>query len=163
VELPAHIGNIPVEEWLPFLVPIITLYVVGRRRERRRRAEVARLPRAEQLLNPPTAQRVVETLHAARHENAETKFLPLLYPPGPDGMTVAELARQACVAPARVEELLDELEELGYVQLEGTPGTESRVGLTIEGYDLVDATAQALVSIARERNATPQTADRGEA
>jgi DNA-binding transcriptional ArsR family regulator len=147
----AHIGNIPVEEWLPFLVPVIALYLFGRRRERRRRAEVEQLPPVEQLLDAPTAERVVATLRAARHGDAAAKYLPLLYPPGPDGMTVAELAAHAHVGPERVERLLDELEELGYVELEGDAGTGQRVGLTLEGYGLVSATEAALVSIARER------------
>jgi hypothetical protein len=153
VYLYAHIGNIPVEEWLPFLVPIIALYLFGRRRERRRRAEVARLPPAEQLLDRPTAERVVEALQAGRYKDADTKYLPLLYPPGPDGMTVAELAGHARIQPGRVEGLLDELEELGYIELEGDAGAGQRVSLTIEGYDLVDATEAALLDAARVRGA----------
>jgi hypothetical protein len=49
VEVLAHIGDIPVEEWLPFLVPIIGLYVWGRRRERRGREKVRRLPDVSEL------------------------------------------------------------------------------------------------------------------
>lgn len=46
----AHIGNIPVEEWLPFVVPVVALYLYGRRKDRHRRNEVERLPEAGELL-----------------------------------------------------------------------------------------------------------------
>lgn len=155
VYLFAHIGNIPVEEWLPFLVPLIVLYVYGRRRDRRRRAEVASLPGAGELLDEATVDAVLAHLAESRHGDASARFLPLLYPPGPDGMTVGQIAAHAHLDPDAVARLLDELEELGYVEREGADGPGQIVTLTIEGYDLVNQTEAALLSCARARSGHP--------
>src|ERR1700724_2349641 len=107
----AHIGNIPVEEWLPFLVPIVGLYVYGRRKDRRRRAAVGRLPDASEGLDERTIKQIVADLSKAKHNTVSPEHLPLLYPPGPDGMSASELATRIPSDPASVERLLEELEE----------------------------------------------------
>jgi hypothetical protein len=55
--------------------------------------------------------------------------------------------------PETVERLLEELEELGYLDLEGSDGLDGgrRVWLTVEGYDLVYVTESALLA-ASSRN-----------
>jgi hypothetical protein len=146
----AHIGNIPVEEWLPFLVPVVALYLVIRRRERRRRDAVSRLPGPSELLDEHTVELVLARWAQGRHPGARARHLPLLYPPGPDGMTVAELAARAGCDLATVERLLAELEDLGYVELDGEDGPEQTASLTIEGHDLVNQTESALLAAARE-------------
>jgi hypothetical protein len=145
----AHIGNIPVEEWLPFVVPVVALYVYGRRRGRHRRKEVELLPGAGEMLDEGTVERVLARWSESRHGDASAHHLLVLYPPGPDGLTAGELAGRTGSDPAGVERLLAELEDLGYV--EGYDGPEQRVCLTIEGYDLVNVTESVLLEAARER------------
>jgi hypothetical protein len=137
----AHIGNVPVEEWLPFLVPIVALYIYGRRRERRRRARAGRLPGPEERLDDATATRVLSELATADHASISREQLPLLVPPGPDAMSAAELAPRLGCAPAEVERLLGELEALEYLELDG----DGRAWLTFRGYELLDATESALL------------------
>ena len=146
VDLIAHIGNIPVEEWLPFLVPIVGLFVYGRHRERRRRQEVGQLPEAGAPLDERTLRRVEDEWSRANHAQISREHLPLLYPPGPDGMSASELAGRAGSEPAAVERLLEELEELDYLEIEQREGfAEQRVWLTFRGYELVDSTEVALL------------------
>jgi hypothetical protein len=147
----AHIGKVPVEEWLPFLVPVIALYLYGRRRGRTRRREVARLPEASELLDERSTARVVEEWVKGRHGQAKARHVPLLYPPGPDGATAGELAERTGRDVPAVERLLGELHELGYVELDGPDGPEQEVSLTLEGYDLLEVTEAALLDEARER------------
>jgi hypothetical protein len=142
----AHIGNIPVEEWLPFLVPIVALYVYGRRKERRRREAVGRLPNPAQALDDATVKRIVTVLSAAKHGDVSPEHLPLLYPPGPDGLSTAELANRVHSDPATVDRLLEQLENLEYLELEDREGGDGpRVCLTFKGYELMDATETALL------------------
>jgi DNA-binding transcriptional ArsR family regulator len=146
VQIIAHIGNIPVEEWLPFLVPIVALYVYGRRRERRRRAAVGRLPDPGEL-DGDTIRRVVGEWSAGQHGDLAAEHLALVYPPGPDGMTAAELAERVHRDPATVERQLEELEELDYLELEDREGFDGRrAWLTFKGYELLDATETALLA-----------------
>jgi hypothetical protein len=144
----AHIGGIPVQESLPFLVPIVALVIYGRRRGRRRRREVSRLPDAAELLDGPSVQRVLAEWSKGRHADAAARHVPLFYPPGPDGLTAGELAARTGESTATVAPLLAELQELGYIDLEGP---DQDVSLTLEGYDLLDATESALLEVARER------------
>ncbi|HEV2923879.1 MAG TPA: helix-turn-helix domain-containing protein [Solirubrobacteraceae bacterium] len=141
----AHIGNIPVEEWLPFLVPIIGLYIYGRRNERRRREAVGRLPDAAEGLDERTIKQIVADLSGAKHDAISPEHLPLLYPPGPDGLSTAELAERTNSDPAAVERLLEDLEEHEYLDLDGESYEDRRVSLTFKGYELVDATELALL------------------
>jgi len=142
----AHIGNIPVEEWLPFVVPVVALYIYGRRRERRRREAVGRLPDPGEPLDGDTVERVVAEWSAAKHSDVSPEHLPLLYPPGPDGMTAAELANRVHSDAATVERLLEQLEDLEYLELEDCEGPDGpRALLTFRGYELVDATETALL------------------
>jgi hypothetical protein len=142
----AHIGNIPVEEWAPFVVPVVALYLYGRRKERRRRAAVGRLPNPGEPLDESTVERVVAEWSAAKHGNLSREHLPLLYPPGPDGLTAGELAKRLHADPATVERLLEQLEDLEYLDLEDGDGLDGRRAvLTFKGYELVDATETALL------------------
>ena len=147
----AHIGNIPVEEWLPFLVPIIGLYIYGRRKDRRRRAAVARLPDVRDPLDGRMIEDVLADLSRANHDRVSADHLPLLYPPGPDGLSVLDLAeRTNSDDPAVVERLLVELEGLEYLDLDGGENFEDqRAWLTFKGFELVDATEIALLAAAQ--------------
>ena len=147
----AHIGGIPVQETLPFLVPIVALVLYGRRRGRVRRREVQRLPGAGELLDAPTVDRVLAAWSHGRHADAAARHVPLLYPPGPDGVSAGELAVRTGEDPVSVARLLAELHDLGYVELDGPDGPEQEVSLTLEGYDLLDVTEGVLLEVARER------------
>ncbi len=152
----AHIGNIPVEEWAPFLVPVLVLYLYGRHKNRRRREAVQRLPDASEPLDESTVELVVARWAKARHEDLSPAYLPLLYPPGPDGMNAGELAERIHADPATVERLLGELEDLGYLDLDGRDGFDGpRVSLTFEGYELVNVTEEVLLA------ASPRASVRG--
>jgi DNA-binding transcriptional ArsR family regulator len=143
----AHIGNIPVEEWLPFLVPVLALYLYVRGKERRRREAVKRLLDASEPLDQGMVESVVARWASAKHEDLSPAYLPLLYPPGPDGMSAGELAERTHADPASVERLLEELEDLGYLDLRQHDGFDGRrVSLTFEGYELLYETEAALLS-----------------
>jgi DNA-binding MarR family transcriptional regulator len=147
VEIIAHIGKIPVEEWLPFLVPIVALYLYGRRKERRRREAVGRLPDPSEPLGEDTVARVLAQWSDAKHSGLSPAHLPLLYPPGPDGLSAEELAARSNSDTATVERLLEQLEDLEYVELENRDGFDGvRAWLTFKGYELVDATEAALLT-----------------
>jgi hypothetical protein len=147
----AHIGNIPVEEWLPFLVPIIGLYIYGRRKDRRRRAAVARLPDVRDPLDGRMIEHVLAELSKAKHDHVSAEHLPLLYPPGPDGLSAVDLAERTNSAdPAVVERLLVELEDLEYLDLNSGENSEDhRAWLAFKGFELVDATEIALLAAAQ--------------
>jgi hypothetical protein len=147
----AHIGNLPIQESLPFLFPVIALVLVIWRKERRRRRELARLPDAEDLLDEHTVELVLARWARSRHKHLTAGHLPLLYPPGPDGMTAAQLSGRADCDVNTVQRLLAELDDLGYVELEGHDGPDQSVSLTVEGYDLLDTTEAVLLDVARER------------
>jgi hypothetical protein len=145
----AHIGNVPVEEWLPFLFPVLALYLYGRHWSRRRRQAVARLPDASELLDEGMVRRVVARWSAADHTELSLGLVPLFYPPGPEGMTAAELAARIHRDPVAIEQSLEELQELGYLDLEDREDLiERRVWLTIEGQDLLDLTEDELLTAA---------------
>ena len=150
----AHIGNIPVEEWLPFVAPVVVLYLIGRRAGKRRRAEVRRLPPADELLDGATVQRVLARWAQTRHADARSRHVPLFYPPGPEGSTGRQLAERLATDSDRVERLLGELEELGYVELDGL---DSPVVLTVEGYDLLNETESVLLETVKQREAAQAT------
>jgi hypothetical protein len=147
VHITAHIGNIPVEEWLPFLVPIVALYIYGRRAERRRREAVGRLPDLGEPLENDTIERVLASWSAEKHSHVSPAHLPLLYPPGPDGLTAAEIANKVHSDAATVGRLLEQLEDLGYLELDDFEGVDGpRAVLTFKGYELIDATESALLA-----------------
>jgi DNA-binding transcriptional ArsR family regulator len=145
VDLLAHIGNVPVEEWLPFLVPVVALYLYGRHRDRRRRAAPAELPGSGEPLSESSARQVLAQWSAAEHEGLQAEDVALFCPPGPEGLTAAELGERADAEPAALEAQLARLEGLGYVELEqkGEP-ERRRVWLTLAGYDLVVIAESAL-------------------
>lgn len=147
----AHIGNIPVEEWLPFVAPVVALYLYGRHWERRRRAAVKQLPDAEELLDRQTVDRVLARWAEKGHTQPKASHLPLLYPPGPDDTTTTLLADRAHLDAQTTVRLLAELEDFGYLELDGEPGATQRVLLTIEGHDLANLTEQTLLAAAGER------------
>lgn len=151
---PAHIGNIPVEEWLPFVVPVVLLFVWGRRRERRRRGAVAQLPPAAELLDATTRRRVRGAWDQAGFKGLSGEELPLLYPPGPDGLSAAELAARCEIGESDAEGLLETMEDGGYVELEEREGREGRrAWLTFEGFRLMDVTESELVRALAEQPA----------
>jgi predicted transcriptional regulator len=143
----AHIGKIPVEEWLPFLVPVLVLYLYGRRRERRRREAVRRMAGPAEALDAETMGVVTSSWTKAGRVGLGPAHIPLLYPPGPDGMSPAELAERAHRERGAVVRLLEELEDLGYVELETREGeAEPRAWLTVEGCSLQYETEDVLIS-----------------
>jgi DNA-binding transcriptional ArsR family regulator len=142
----AHIGNVPVEEWLPFLVPVVALFVYGRRKDRRRAAAVRELPDVDHGLDPAAVESVLREWAKSKREHLSPTLLPVLYPPGPDGLTAAELADRTGLGPATVRDLLEQLEDLGYVDLDMAGDPQGpRASLTFEGYDLVYETEAALL------------------
>jgi IclR helix-turn-helix domain len=156
MEVIAHIGNVPVEEWVPFVAPVVAVYLFVRRKERRRREALRRLPDPGEALDDKTVERVVADWSAAKHSDVSPAHLPLLYPPGPDGMTAAELANRAGFDTATVERLLEELEDLEYIEIEHRTGFDGqRAWLTFKGYELLDATEAALLA-ALQRDAPHQ-------
>jgi len=156
----AHIGNVPVEEWLPFLVPVLALYLYGRSRARKRRREVGRLPAAHELLDERTVGRVLEAWSRGRHREPSARHVALMYPPGPDGLTATELAARTGSDVPSVERRLNELHELGYLDLDGPPGPGQQIALTLEGYDLLDVTEGVLLEEAQQRAAQAEAAPR---
>jgi DNA-binding transcriptional ArsR family regulator len=149
----AHLAGIPVEEWAPFWVPIVVLLVWGWRRERRGRAAIAKLPKEQDLLTDATFARIHAAWRAAGLDGAEQRHLKLLYPPGPDGLTVAQLAEQTKLDERAAARQLLELEEAGFVTLDGKPGPEQQVFLTMRGFDLESVTEEELLRAADERAA----------
>ncbi len=153
----AHIGNIPVEEWLPFLVPIVGLYFYGRRRERRRRGEVSELPPTSEGLDPSVVGRIVEGWREARYEGVTPEHLPLLYPPGPDGLSVAELVERTSSGEETVRALLGQLERGDYLDLFPEPQSGGlQAALTLRGFGLVDQTEESLLAALREQGDASQ-------
>ena len=149
MSLIAHIGNVPVEEWLPFLVPVVALYIYGRHKERGRREEVGRLLATDEPLDDSTISAVLDQWSASDHKEVSIEHLPLLYPPGPDGATPAELADRTHRDRDAVQRLLEDLAELGYVDLDEEKGSdEPRAWLTAEGADLVNMTEDTLLAAA---------------
>jgi DNA-binding IclR family transcriptional regulator len=103
------------------------------------------------MLDGATVERVLGAWQQGRHADAAARHVPLFYPPGPDGVTVARLAERTGEDEAIVARLLAELHELGYLDVDGPEGAEQAVALTLEGYDLLDATESVLLETARER------------
>lgn len=143
----AHIGKIPIEEWLPFVVPVAMLVVFVRSRERRRRQALARLLDTGVPLDAATIDAVLASWSASDHGEVSLEHLPLLYPPGPDGATAAELAARTHREQATVARQLEDLAALGYVELDaGKETEETRVWLTPEGCELVNTTEDTLLA-----------------
>src|SRR5438552_196158 len=83
---------------------------------------------------------------AADHHDLSPAHVALLYPPGPEGVTAAQLARRISRDPAAVDGLLEELAELGYVEFDSKEDpADRRAWLTIPGYDLVKAAEDELL------------------
>lgn len=131
----AHIGAIPVEEWLPFVVPVLAIYVYIRRRERRRRIEVQRVVDAGRELSDDVIATILEQWSAADHGELGPEHVRVMAPPGPNGATPAELAARAGHDEPGVRKALGDLSELGYVEQDAPAGGgEARVWLTAEGF-----------------------------
>lgn len=141
----AHIGKIPVEEYAGFVVPVIALYAYGRAWSRRHRRKLASLPPASQALDERTVRFVLARWAEDNQGELGPELVALMYPPGPDGVTVAELAQRIDLDRANVERGVAELAELGY--LESDPGGgEQRMSLTAEGIHLLNVTEDALLA-----------------
>ena len=153
----AHIGNIPVEEYGGFLVPIVALCLYGREWGRRRRRKVARLPAASEALDEQTVELVLASWAAVTHGSLGREQVALMYPPGPDGVTTSELAQRIGAEEASVALRLEELGEFGYVEYEADDA-EQRIWLTVEGIHLLNITEDALLSALGETSA-PAAAD----
>lgn len=141
----AHIGKIPVEEYAGFVVPVIALYAYGRSWSRRRRRKLASLPPPSQALDERTIQFVLARWAEDKYGELGRELVALMYPPGPDGITAAELAQRIGADRASVEEGLAELAELGYLESDLGEG-EQRLSLTSEGIHLLNITEDALLS-----------------
>jgi DNA-binding MarR family transcriptional regulator len=68
-----------------------------------------------------------------------------MYPPGPDGITVSELAERIGTDRASVTRRVEDLADLGYVELDSGEH-EQRLWLTVEGLDLLNVTEDALLA-----------------
>jgi hypothetical protein len=153
----AHFGKIPVEEWLPFVVPVVALCLYVRRNERRRREAVQRLPDVSEPRDDSTIRRVLEQWSAADFEGVSREHLPLLYPPGPDGRTPAELASRIGSDSETVKRQFEDLAGLGYLTLEGPAGSQdARASLTADGMDLVNVTEDALIAAGSHQDSPPR-------
>lgn len=146
----AHIGKIPVEEWLPFVAPVLVLYLYGRRTMRTREDEVEQMPEQRELLDQPTIERVLARWAKTRHRELAARHVPIFYPPGPDGLLPAQLAEQTHCEQDALRPLLDELEDLGYLDHDDPDG---EVWLTIEGYDVLSEAESVLLEAVKERQA----------
>jgi hypothetical protein len=154
VSVLAHIGNIPVEEWLPFVAPVVVLCLYVRRKERRRREAIERLPGLSESLDESTVRRVLEIWEAADYKGLSREHVPFFYPPGPDGATAAELAERVRSDPATVKGQLEHLADFGYLDLAPPEGDEqARAWLTVEGMDLLNMTEDALLQATGSREA----------
>jgi hypothetical protein len=141
----AHIGNIPVEEYAGFVVPVIALYAYGRSWSRRHRRRLASLPPPSQALDERTVRFVLARWAEDEHGELGREALAPMYPPGPDGATPAELAQRTGADRASVERGVAELAELGYLE-PGLGGGEQRLALTAEGIHLLNVTEDALLA-----------------
>jgi hypothetical protein len=147
----AHIGNIPVEEWLPFLVPIVAMYLFVRSRERRRRREVGDIPASSEDLDASVVEAITAEWRRRDYGDVGAEHLALVYPPGPDGMTVSELASRTGGNAGNVLALLEQLEAGDYLFLEGEPA-DLQTSLTLKGHGLVDTTEDSLLGALRARD-----------
>ena len=144
--LVAHIGKVPVEEWLPFLVPVLLLYLYGRRESRKRRRALRRLPDVNVSPQDPVVERVLSRWSDAGQRELSREHVPLFFPPGLEGASIAETAERLKADPKAVERLLLDLAELGYVELDDSGGEERRVWLTADGYQLLHAAEDTLLA-----------------
>jgi hypothetical protein len=124
----AHLGKIPVEEWLPFVVPVVALCVYVRRKERRRREALQRLPGVSEPLAASAVRRVLAEWLAGDYKGISQEHLLLLYPPGPDGTTPKELASRIRGDPDTVKRQFEDLADLGYLELEAPGDLEEAAG-----------------------------------
>lgn len=151
----AHIGKIPVEEYAGFIVPVIALYAYGQAWSRRHRKKVAHLPDPAAPLDERTIEFVAARWAAAKHGEVGREQLPLMYPPGPDGITASELAERIGADPFSVTRRLEDLADLGYVEFD--PGEDGqRFWLTVEGIDLLNITEEALLAVFDDFAAPPE-------
>ncbi len=142
----AHIGGIPVEEWLPFLVPVIAIYVYVRTRERRRRAEVQRVIDAGGTLSDELAARILSEWAATSHGELNEEHVRLMAPPGPNGASAKELAQRVGRDEREVEQLLGDLVELGYVEEYAPEDGERKVWLTADGFAIAHVAERAVLA-----------------
>ena len=150
----AHIGNIPVEEYAGFVVPVIVLYAYGRAWSRRRRQKVAHLPGPSEPLDERTVELVLSHWAAAKHGDVAREQISVMYPPGPDGTTPSELAERIGADPSSVTRRLEDLADLGYVEFDSDDSGQ-RLWLTVEGINLLNVTEDALLAALEDVAASP--------
>jgi len=150
----AHIGKVPVEEYLAFVVPVVVLYAYGRQWNRRRRKQVARLPGPGEPLDETTVQLVLSRWAEADHGEVPREQVALMYPPGPDGVTPAELAERIGADPTSVARRLEDLADLGYVEFDADE-RGPRLWLTVEGINLLNVTEDALLTALENAAGSP--------
>lgn len=140
----AHIGNIPVEEWVPFVVPVLLLYLWGRRSTRKRHAALQQISEQRGRPSEATAHRVLKSWRDGGHEQLGPEYVELFYPPGLDGTNGPDLAARMHTDKIRVDDMLETLADLGYVDLE-EEGDDRRAWLTSDGYVLAQAMEDAVL------------------
>jgi DNA-binding MarR family transcriptional regulator len=150
----AHIGKVPVEEYLAFVVPVILLYAYGRQWNRRRRKQVARLPGPAEQLDERTVRFVLARWAEANHGEVPREQLALMYPPGPEGISPSQLAERIGADPSSVTRRLEDLADLGYVEFDSHDSGQ-RLWLTVEGINLLNVTEDALLAALEDVAASP--------
>ncbi len=146
----AHLGKLPVEETLPFLVPVILLAFWARREDRKRRSALTRVADAGTWLDQGTVERIVAGWAKAGHEELSDQHVPLLSPPALEGASVAQLAARTHSNPAGVEPLLDDLADLGYLEFDDAEGRDRCAWLTAEGYAVLHIAEDGILASAGE-------------
>jgi len=136
------------------------LAVIARRRPRRRVAVAPRGYRASAVeAGHAPSDRLLGEWSAANFEELGAEHVPLMAPPGPNGATPRELARRSNCGEHRVQRLLGDLAELGYLE-EETPagGGEAKVWLTADGFALAHMAERAVLAAFSARNAGDRAA-----
>lgn len=146
----AHIAGIPVQESLPFLVPVLGLAYWVRREDRKRRRSLARIAESGTWLDQGTVDEILASWAASGHVGLSREHVPLLSPPGVEGVSTAQLAARTHSNPGAVEPLLDQLAALGYLDLDEAEGRDRRAWLTSEGYSLLHAAEDVILAGTRE-------------
>jgi hypothetical protein len=151
----AHLGKLPVEETLPFLVPVVVLALWARREDRKRRAALVRVADAGTRLDEAVVGRIVAAWAKAGHGELSREHVALLSPPALEGASTAQLAARTHSNSAAVEPLLDDLADLGYVDFDDAEGRDRGAWLTADGYAVLHVAEDAILA-AQDEDAAQQ-------